>query len=383
MPNQIGKKEFLEENVFDASLNRIRKLYRLGFKPVVAVSGGKDSTVAMNITLMVARELGRLPLDVIFSDEEALNQETVNYMNWLAQEPDIKLHWTCLPVKHRNACSRVQQWWYPWLEADRDKWIRPMPPNSVQLKDVPDFEIGTHTIADVPALFFEKEGENTKLVCIRGLRAAESINRYRAVANHAGDNWLNLHTRRGYMFEASPIYDWDVLSIWQAIRENKWNYNKTYDILSMAGVSPTNQRLANPFGEEPMESLWIYEQCFPELWDLMVNRVQGVRAAMRYGLSDLYGARPKEPPIGMSWEDWCYSTIELYPEPARTELKEKIAGLLKKHKEVSPNRRMPADKDDPYSGMSWKRLWQIASKGDLKNRKSTMLSLRGWSKTQS
>ena len=55
---------YSQTNVFDEALNRIRFLYDTHKDIMVCMSGGKDSTVLFNLTMMVARERGRLPLKV-------------------------------------------------------------------------------------------------------------------------------------------------------------------------------------------------------------------------------------------------------------------------------------------------------------------------------
>lgn len=52
--------------MFDAALERVRYIFNEFEEVVVSFSGGKDSTVTLNMALLVAEEMGRLPLKVMF-----------------------------------------------------------------------------------------------------------------------------------------------------------------------------------------------------------------------------------------------------------------------------------------------------------------------------
>lgn len=53
---------YLQNNVFDEALERLRMIFDGHDDVIVSMSGGKDSTVLFRMALMVAQERGRLPL---------------------------------------------------------------------------------------------------------------------------------------------------------------------------------------------------------------------------------------------------------------------------------------------------------------------------------
>lgn len=358
-----------EQSVYDAAIARIHLLYDRFDAVVVSFSGGKDSTVCLNLALQVAAERNRLPLDVCFVDEEAITPETVEYVERVRLRDDIKLKWVCLPVKHRNACSRSQPHWHPWLEADRDKWVRKMPGWAITINDVLGFKMSMSQADITPLLYGPELGSVAE---IRGIRAQESIRRLQSVTRRETDNWIFQNPINGYFHPTSPIYDWDTEAVWTAPYKFGWDTNKTYDILALAGVPPSLQRCTPPFGEEPLQKLWTYSVCWSELWHKMINRVEGAATAGRYALTDLYGTAPKEPPPGMSWKDWCYSLLDLYPPDIKRQVAASIIEYIRCHR-VKTKRPIPDVESDPASGLSWKWLCQIISRGDLKGRKQQML----------
>lgn len=363
-------KQHIDKSVYEMSLERIHLLYDRFDFVMVSCSFGKDSSFVLNLALEVARERNRLPLDVLFVDEEAITPETVEYAERMRSRDDIRLKWACLPIKHRNACSRTQPYWYPWLEEDRHKWTREMPLWAITIKDLPQFKIGKHVLHNVAPMLY---GSNLGTVAeIRGIRAQESIRRLQSVTKREIDNWITQNPIDGYFYPTSPIYDADVKDIWTAPQQFGWDYNRTYDILAMAGVPPAIQRCTPPFGEEPLQKLWTYATCWTELWQKMITRVDGAATAGRYALTDLYGTAAKTPPPGQSWKDWCFSMLELYPEDIKQQIASSIAQYIRCHR-AKTKRPIPDLEPDPASGVSWRYLCQIINRGDLKGRRQQAL----------
>jgi len=359
---RIYKKAFVEESVYDAALARFRQLYDQFDKIVISFSGGKDSTVCLNLGLQVAREKGKLPLDVYFWDEEAIQPETVEYVERVRANPDVRLKWLCIPIQHRNACSRQQPYWHPWNPAEKDKWVRPMPEGAIT--EVPGFYWG----ASVPDIAHKVYGpEFGTIADVRGIRADESLRRYRSVAMKTKDNWIGA-ARDKYSYPVSPIYDWTTFDVWTAPRMFGWDYNHSYDIMSMLGIAPSDQRVCPPYGEEPLGGLWMYAQGWPQLWHKMIDRVHGAATAGRYANTELYGFGKLTLPPGMTWREWTYALLELYPKDLKAKVAANLSSLIAQHKSKT-NRPIHEIEPDPMTGLNWKFLAMIANRADLKDRR--------------
>jgi len=129
--SKVRKKKYQEDNVLQAAMNRMRYLYDSFDNVEVSFSGGKDSTVILNIALLIAKEKNKLPLVVNFYDEEAIHPPTIEYVERVRQNPDIVLNWYCLEFQHRNASSNEEPYWFTWDKDKKDLWVREMPEGAI------------------------------------------------------------------------------------------------------------------------------------------------------------------------------------------------------------------------------------------------------------
>jgi len=349
-------------NVWEESLKRIDHCYDLFDNVEVMFSGGKDSTILLHATEEVAESRGKLPVKVIFLDEEAIPTQTIDYVKRVREKTDrFNMDWYCLPMKHRNACSRSSPWWYCWAPEEEELWCQPKPEGAIFEWDRPDWV--RPTLPNASLAVAPKKGTTVHLL---GLRAQESLNRRRAVTAKEKDNYITQSFKT--MAKAYPIYDLKTEDVWAMPYMMGWDYNTTYDLYQKMGIAPHAQRLAPPFGEEPLQRLHTYQICFPELWDKMCMRVPGAATAARYCKTDLYAYGTNVRPPGVTWKKMVESYVERFTGADRKTVKSNIRSAIRSHYAATDD-VIPEDNRHPMSGMSWSFLAKLASRGDLKQRK--------------
>ena len=354
-----AKKKYIAEDVYALAMDRLRLCFDRFDKVVVSFSGGKDSTACFQLALQVAREMNRLPLDVFTFDEEAIPPETVEYMERVRQNPDIRFHWYCLPVEHRNACSRKHPYWYPWDPDQRELWVRDLPAGAIT--ELAGFD--RHPPPEIIGFMF---GPQCGRVCqVMGIRTQESMSRYSMIARKRGREAFlvgqDYHNQK-HVTKAFPIYDWMTEDVWVAPQKFGWDYNRAYDVMEAAGLARLEARCSPPYGEQPIRRLWAYKVCWPELWARMLTRVPGAATAARYANTELYGVGKIELDDGQSWQAQTLQVIAKLQPSAQKEVGSSLAKFLNQHHRYT-NDALPDAIPHPLSGFCWKEFYRMAQAG--------------------
>ena len=328
-------KKYLEKNVYEALQDRLKFIFDNFDNIYVSFSGGKDSGVLLNMVLSykrrnkIAKKIG-----VFHQDFEAQYQTTTDFVSRMFENNlrDIEPYWVCLPMGSRCAVSNYQMYWYPWDPDKEELWVRPMPkmPYIINMDNNPfDFYRYKMVQEDLYAEFGEwySRQKKGKTICLLGIRADESLNRYRAYANDRktimqGNQWT---TKMGEnWWNAYPIYDWTTKDVWIANGKFDYDYNRIYDLFWKAGLSISQMRVASPYHESAKESLNLYRVLEPATWVRVVSRVQGANFGAIYGSSHALGARKIELPPGHTWRSYVKFLLATLPEAMRRNYIEKF-----------------------------------------------------------
>ena len=85
----------------------------------------------------------------------------------------------------------------------------------------------------------------------------------------------------------------------------------------MAGLKPSQMRVASPFNDYAKDSLNLYRVIDPEIWTKLVGRVQGANFAAVYSRTKAMGYRSIKLPEGHTWESYTKFLLDTLPVKLR------------------------------------------------------------------
>lgn len=336
------QKRYIEINVYQAAQQRLEYIFSEFENVLVAFSGGKDSSVLLNMAYDYAADQGCLSrLSMYHMDYEAQYQMTTDYVTECFDSfQGIGKYWLCLPIGAQCACRMDGDTWIPWAQQDRDIWVRDMPDGPYVINEGNvrfSFYAGQrdYEVQDNFCYWFAREHGRTAVLI--GIRADESLDRYRAIK---GNNHVNTYKDAGYIYQRNPdtlvcypIYDWTVNDVWTYNARFKKPYNKLYDLYYQAGLNVEQMRVASPFNDCAMTTLALYKVIDPQNWGRMTGRVNGVNMAGLYGGTTAMGWKSITKPKHFTWKEYCNFLLSTLPEEIRNHYLEKLNTSIRFWKE--------------------------------------------------
>lgn len=328
------EKVYLPQTVYEATQERLAYIFSEFEHVYVSFSGGKDSGLLLNLVLDYVREhCPSRTIGLMHQDFEAQYQMTTEYVTrtFETMPPNVRRYWLCLPMACKTPLSNYELYWYPWDDTKEDIWIRPMPalPYIYNLDNPPEYyqyRMPQEDLAWRFGAWYREQHDGGKTVALLGLRADESLNRYRGIAALGHEDSVYPWISRGYQgtYTAAPLYDWSVQDVWTANARLGYDYNRLYDLYYKAGLSISQMRVASPFNEWAVQALNLYRIIEPETWAKLVGRVQGANFASIYGRSKAMGYRSITLPPGQTWKSYTQFLLSTLPAAAREQYLEKF-----------------------------------------------------------
>ncbi|MFI8932535.1 DUF3440 domain-containing protein [Streptomyces sp. NPDC053474] len=357
-------------DVLTAARQRIRRIFTDFPVVYVSFSGGKDSGVLLELAAIEARARGRR-LGVLIVDLEAQYQLTEDYIRRALQRHQdvLDVYWVALPLNLRNAVSSFEPQWMCWEPGKEEMWVRPRPAEAIGDEDFFDFfESGMEFEDFVPKFgdWYSRKHKGRMTACLVGIRAQESLNRYRTIARkdkrrHDGLAWTTMITPT--VFNAYPIYDWQVEDIWRYNGRFDVPYNEIYDHMHQAGLTLHQMRLCQPYGDDQKRGLWLYQLIEPHTWGMVAARVQGAEFGARTAreIGNISGRIKIIKPDAVTWEEFAQNLLASMPPSTAEHFRNKIAVFIRWHQKNNgyTDGIIPDEGPFDYKTPSWKRVVKV------------------------
>jgi len=329
-------RKYTDQDVYSASIERIDFIFKNFERIYLSFSGGKDSGVMLNLTIDYMRKNGITnKIGVQILDNEANYEYSLQFMHSILEKnlDILDVYWCCLPITLPCTVSSYMTEWQCWGVNDEKRWIRPMPKNDYVVNvsnhkfDFFEENMNYDEFWDGFGNWYSQGKLTANLI---GIRAVESLNRFRAIMNQNkeqlhGMSWTKRNSR--HVYNCYPIYDWRTEDVWIANSQNDWEYNKLYDIFWKAGLSIYQMRVASPFMSESKSSLNLYRVIDPHVWITLCARVQGANFVATYGKQLNYNSFKL--PEGHTWKSFVKFLLSTLPKEVSENFKMRFIQSLK------------------------------------------------------
>ena len=368
-------KRRLPFDVLTAARRRIADTFDDFERIYLSYSAGKDSTVMLHLAADEARRRNR-KLGVLLVDLEGQYKCTIEHAEQqLAEHADVlEVFWLALPISLRNAVSVFQPKWMCWDPDARDAWIRQPPAIAITDPDTFDWFAPGMEFEELVPLFGEWYSDGIPTACMVGIRADESLNRYRTIASTTKQRWKDRQWTTQvteHVTNVYPIYDWRTADIWTWHSKNPdAACNPLYDMMHRAGVPLAHQRICQPYGDDQRRGLWLFQIVEPETWARVVARVNGANGGALYvqEWGNINGYRKITKPEGHTWQSFAELLLASMPPHMEEHYRNKILLHVKWWQERGFPEGIPDE--SPYEleqarkAPSWRRVCKSLLRND-------------------
>jgi len=272
---------FLDINCVEAARERIRHVYDTFDTVCVQFSGGKDSTAVLYLAKEIHEERGLGPVKVIFRDEEMVSPLVLKYIEEVRQYDWVDMEWYCMPMGQEVWVLGRREFCLLWsAKREREgRLYRPIPEWAITAEH---FGLTRDQVLPESIDYYTMQGKTGRVAFLTGVRANESMIRYRACVQKLHENYINVPFKMKKSIPlrfAKVIYDWTTNDVLKFISEEHGaNYCEYYDHAAVAGA---NTRVGIPLHSVAIRRIKDVVNTEPEFYDRLVECFPHIDAQRR------------------------------------------------------------------------------------------------------
>jgi predicted phosphoadenosine phosphosulfate sulfurtransferase len=276
------QKLYLDISCVDAARERMRHVYDTFDTVCVQFSGGKDSTAALYLAKEIHEERGLGPVKVIFRDEEMVSPSVIRFVEQVRNYDWVDMEWYCLPQSQEIWVLGRREYCLLWsgMRQKQGRLIRPIPDWAIRAE-----HFGLDPNKKIPESidYYTMQGKKGKVAFITGVRANESMIRYRSCVQKLHENYIVIpyKMRKNIPLRfAKVIYDWTADDVFKFItEEHDASYCDYYDYAALTG---SNSRVGIPLHAVAIRRIGDVVATEPEFYDRLVECFPQIDAQRRW-----------------------------------------------------------------------------------------------------